>query len=665
MSWYSGLNPEQVEAVKHDLGPLLILAGAGSGKTTVLVSRAGRLIEEKIVTPESLCVLTFTNRAARELKERVSKKLGSKGDKMWAGTFHSFGLRILKKYHKQAGLSRDFGILDPGDGTLLVKELLQDFKHYSKSNFDGEKLLSKISEWRESGQTKAKMDEEYEEAVEWLLPRYTQRIQALGMVDFDTLIIKPLELMKEHPEIRNVYSQVMVDEFQDTSRMQMRFIDALVVDHKNLTVVGDDDQSIYGWRGAFIKNILDFPKRYAGCRVVRLVRNYRSTPEILALANAVIAKNKDRHVKELVSEGKSIGKLPESLAFDDEAEEVENICLEARSLFEDGYKKKDIAVLYRSNQLGAMLEVELRKQQIPYNISGGMGFFDRKEVRDILALIRSLYRPNEVSVKRVLHCMPRGIGDKSMADLTQKALDQSKSFVAIARNWQSEGVEPPLGAKLDSFFGELDQLKLQLSQASAATIQSVLVTALDQGGYKKHLEKISANSLAANNRWKMVEMFGDILSRYLTKNGNGERTVLDFLESMELRDHASETEEKDELQLLTLHACKGLEFPVVIFMGVEEDIIPHKRLGSDISEERRLFYVGVTRAKERLILTRSKRRKKHGKLEMTPPSRFLLEIPEKLIVERTGGREVREDVRKAMIADLFKKIASTPSPKLN
>lgn len=664
MSWFSGLNPEQVEAVKHDKGPLLILAGAGSGKTTVLVSRAGRLIEEKIVDPESLCVLTFTNRAARELKERVAKKLGSRGEKMWAGTFHSFGLRILKKYHKQAGLSRDFGILDPGDATLLVKELLQDFKHYSKSNFDGDKLLSKMSEWRESGQKKARMEDEYEEALEWLLPKFTDRIQALGMVDFDTLILKPLELMKEHPEIRNAFQQVMVDEFQDTSRMQMRFIDALVADHKNLTVVGDDDQSIYGWRGAFIKNILDFPKRYQGCQVVRLVRNYRSTPEILALANAVIAKNKDRHVKELVPEGKSVGKLPLSLAFEDEQEEVENICLEARSLFEDGYKKKEIAVLYRSNQLGAMLEVELRKQQIPYNISGGMGFFDRKEVRDILSLIRSLYRPNEVSVKRVLHCMPRGIGDKSMADLTQKALNGSKSFVSIARNWQNEGVEAPLGMKLDSFFGELDQLRAQLSGASASSIQSVLVNALDQGGYRKHLEKISANSIAAQNRWKMVEMFGDILSRYLTKNGSGERTILDFLESMELRDHASEAEEKDELQLLTLHACKGLEFPVVIFMGVEEDIIPHKRLGSDVSEERRLFYVGVTRAKEQLILTRSKRRKKHGKLEMTPPSRFLLEIPEKLMQERSGGREVREDVRKAMIADLFKKIAATPSPKI-
>ena len=458
---------------------------------------------------------------------------------------------------------------------------------------------------------------------------------------------------------------VMVDEFQDTSRMQMQFIDSLVEEHKNLVVVGDDDQSIYGWRGAFIKNILDFPKSYAGCKVVRLVRNYRSTPEILAVANAVIAKNQDRHKKELLSEAKPSGKLPESLVFEDETEEIENISLELRALIEEGFKKKELAILYRSNLLGAMLEAELRKQQIPYNISGGMGFFDRKEVRDILALVRTAYRPNEVSIKRVLHCLPRGIGDKSLADLTQKAHDQSKNFIAVARNWRNEGIEEPLGHKLDAFFSELDQLRNALSNATGSTIQSVLINALETGGYKKHLERISANSVGVANRWKMVEIFADILARYLTRKGSGEDFVLKFMDAMELRDYATEEKEKDELQLLTLHACKGLEFPVVIFMGVEEDIIPHRTLGSDVSEERRLFYVGITRAKERLILTRAKKRKRNGRVQDSPPSRFLLEIPKPLLSERSGGREVREDVRKAMLQDLFKKIASIQSPKLN
>ncbi len=454
--WLQGLNPEQISAVQHNYGPLLILAGAGSGKTTVLVARTGRLIEEKIVSPDELCVLTFTNKAARELKNRVTTKLGESAKKIWAGTFHSFGLRILKKYYRQAGLPKEFGILDASDASAIAKELLRDFNNMGKTAYDAEKLVSLLSDWREAGRKEANSDDEYQIAVEWLLPRYLKRLEHLGMVDFDGLILKPVELMKQNPDIydsiQNTFRQVMVDEFQDTNRMQMALIQRLVANHQNLSVVGDDDQSIYGWRGACVANILGFPKIYPKSTVVRLEQNYRSTPSILKLANAVIAQNSERHKKVLRPQGGEEGELPELFVYDTENEEAESVAAEINERVRRGEQRKDIAVLYRSNSQGALLEAELRRVGTPYAISGGTAFFDRKEIRDVLGYLRCAIKPNEIAFRRIINTPPRGIGDKSVEILSGHAHAKNLPFVEVTRRWREVGVDERSGTSIDCLF---------------------------------------------------------------------------------------------------------------------------------------------------------------------------------------------------------------------
>lgn len=661
--WYEGLNPEQARAVSHNHGPLLILAGAGSGKTTVLVARTGRMLEEGIVSARQLCVLTFTNKAARELKHRVSAKLGQTAAKgIWAGTFHSFGLHLLRRFSGEAGLSREFGVLDQGDAVAIVKELLRDFFNGEKTAYDGEKLLSRISALREEGRTQAKNDDDYEVAAEWLLPRYLKRLETLGMVDFDSLILKPFELMEKFPHVREAiqgsFAQVMVDEFQDTNRSQMRLIKRLVELHRNLAVVGDDDQSIYGWRGACISNILGFPKLYPGCEVVRLERNYRSTPAILTLANAVIAKNNQRHAKVLRSgEGAAPGTLPEIFVYDDENLEAESVGSEIAALLREGHLRKEIAVLYRSNSQGALIEAELRRQQIPYLMSGGTAFFDRKETRDILAYLRCAIRPNEVSLRRILNTPARGVGDKTVEALAAHAAAVRIPFPEAAYAWRRAGVDERAGAGLEELFEFLRRLIPSLVADETQTAGERLARSFEELGYRHHVEKMAGNALAAGKRWRMVEIFAGILDSFVARGGRTAETVREFLDAMELRDTLEDKKaEEDRVQLLTLHACKGLEFPVVFLLGVEEDLLPHKVLGNDVSEERRLFYVGVTRAKRRLILTRARQRRKYGKLVPSAPSRFLLEIPPELVQEHAGPRPVREEHRKAMVADLFKKL---------
>lgn len=656
-NWLQGLNSEQREAVLHDNGPMLILAGAGSGKTTVLVSRAGRLLSDGIApSPEHLCVLTFTNKAARELKHRVAAKVGHRGEKICAGTFHSFGLQLLRRFHKKAGLSREFGVLDPSDAGSMVKELLKDFRN-DKEAYDADRLMSMMSEWREGGRKQAGKEEQYEEALEWALPKYLKRLESLGMVDFDSLILRPIELMDEHPDIRAEiqasFSHIMVDEFQDTNRMQMQLIRRLSEPHKNLAVVGDDDQSIYGWRGAFIKNILDFPKHYRGCKVVKLERNYRSTPEIVGVANEIIAKNKDRHGKVLkaVSAG---GPKPELVVYETETEEVESVTGEILNLIQEGHPRKEIAVLYRSNTQGASLEAELRRQQVPYSMTGGMGFFDRKETRDVLAYLRCAIRPQEVAMRRVMTTPARGIGDRTLETLTLHSRHHAQPFLTAARQWRQAGVEERAGKAIDELLGFLDSLaSVILESGSPAT---ALLGRLKAIGYSQHLDKTSPNAVTATRRWQFVETLASILERFLERQGKTRAALREFIDAMELRDPLEEEEAKDKVQLMTLHACKGLEFRSVFLIGVEEDILPHRRLGGDIAEERRLFYVGVTRARQRLTITRARKRNRHGKVVDVIPSRFLGDIPKELVTERKGPRAITTEGRKAALANIFRKL---------
>lgn len=650
----------------HVNGPLLILAGAGSGKTTVLVSRTGQILQSSGVKPEEICVLTFTTKAARELKHRVAARVGSSAGGIWTGTFHSFGLQLLRKFHKAAGLPSGFGVIDQGDSQEILKELASNIKNSSKESFKIDKVFSVINEWRSRGRTTPQnAADEYEIMAQVLLPKYLRRLESLGVVDFEGLLIKPLELFKSEPSIlthmQNTFKHVMVDEFQDTNVTQFNLVRGLVSSHNNIAVVGDDDQSIYGWRGANISNILDFPKHFDNCKVIRLERNYRSTPAILKIANEVIAKNDKRHGKILRSNPDAPdGDLPELFVYENDDIEAEEVATHIRHFTDQGYTNGDVAILYRSNGQGGMVEAQLRKAQIPYSITGGTGFFDRKETKDVLAYLRCSLSPNEVAFRRVLNTPTRGVGETTVDRLSQHADTLGFKFHVAARNWKNAGISEKIGESINDFFKILDRLPDDILRGDPTkSVGETLVAKLKDIGYRTHLSQTSKDGQALDKRWMIIEIFCRVLDAFIAKGARDEKTLHEFIDAMELRD-AQTDEDKDKtpkVQLLTLHACKGLEFPCVIFVGCEEDLIPHRTLGLDIAEERRLFYVGVTRAKDHLVLTRARSRKRYGRFAPVAPSRFLLEIPPAMInAFESGFRPVGEDQRKNLLADLFKKL---------
>ncbi|MFK8137023.1 MAG: ATP-dependent helicase [Bdellovibrionales bacterium] len=662
--WLQGLNPEQKEAACHNHGPMLILAGAGSGKTTVLVSRTGRMIEEGIAEPHEICVLTFTNKAAKELQLRVSAKLGKLSKGLWAGTFHSFGLGVLREHHKKMRLPKNFGIMGSGDQVAIVKELLKNLTD-SKDAYDSEKLISLMSSFRNEGRTKAKSDEEYEVAVEWLLPKYIKRLEALGVVDFDELLLGPIRLAEKYPDIRkglqHKFKQLMVDEFQDTNKLQMKMVMLLGFEHKNISVVGDDDQSIYGWRGAEVSNILNFPNMFDECQVVRLERNYRSTPAILNVANAVISKNEKRHDKILRSDvAAEPGEKPELFVFENEDEEAERVSSEIMSLEKDGYNHGEFAILYRSNSQGALMEAELRKHKIPYKLNGGTAFFDRKETKDILAYIRCSLHPSELALRRIINTPHRGIGETTIERLSIYAEAHKVSFQKAVRSWSSAGVDSKIGKSIESLFLELKEMVPEMLNPGNDSPGQALLRYMSKIGYKNYVEKQAKDHKSAASKWAIVEIFANVFDSFLAQGGRTEKSIIDFIDAMELRENLDDSSDKDKtpkVQLLTFHACKGLEYPVCFMIGLEEDIIPHKTLGEDISEERRLFYVAVTRAKIKLIMSRARERRKYGRMKKSAPSRFLLEIPESMVQQyELGFRPVSSSQRKNLLADLYKSL---------
>ena len=661
-----GLNPEQQKAVKHNYGPLLILAGAGSGKTTVLVSRTGRMISERVAKAPEICVLTFTNKAARELKHRVGQKLGGAGEGLWAGTFHSFGLQILRRFHKHAGLSPYFGIVDQTDCNAVLKELIKDIKISTKDKFDIDKILTMINDKRTGVAPVHEGQDEYHEVVELLAPKFAKRLEHLGVVDFEGLLIKPLQLFKEHPEIlekvQNQFSQVMVDEFQDTNRIQMDLIQQIVRSHSNITVVGDDDQSIYGWRGAEVKNILNFPHENKNCEVIKLERNYRSSGEILAVANAAISKNKNRHGKVLKAEAaQTTGDLPEVFVLEREEDECEFVVSEILHFQREGFKLKDFAVLYRSNTQGGLIEASLRRAGIAYNISGGTSIFDRKEIKDIMAYLKQSFAPNEVSLRRIINVPPRGIGDTTIEKLTEFSQKRRVSFLDACRLWKDAEIPDKTGESIDDLLGFIEWLpKHILDFPVGSSPGAKLVELFQQLGYREYVYSTAADPAGAEKKWMVVEILGRILDSYLGRRAYEVEYIKSFVDSMMLRDDLNEDEEdKNKVQLMTLHASKGLEFPVVILAGIEEDLLPHKNLGSDIDEERRLFYVGVTRAKKRLVMSRCQQRKKNGVVRPSVPSRFLVEIPSELYKEYPlGARPVSSQERDDLVASFLSKLDS-------
>ncbi len=657
--WLESLNPEQRAAVSHDHGPLLILAGAGSGKTTVLVSRTGRLIAERLTTPERVCVLTFTNKAANELKMRVTKKLGKAADKVWAGTFHGFGLRFLKEHWKEAALPRKFGVIDSNDAVAIVKDLLRNHRALEKEAFKLENLMARIGDLRlKDGKGKALDDSIESVMAEILTPKYIQRLRHLGVVDFEDLLLRPLKMMRENEEIRNKlqsrYDFVMVDEFQDTNATQMLLVDQLTAAHRNIAVVGDDDQSIYGWRGAEIRNILDFPKRFKSCEVIRLERNYRSSAPILAMANAIIASNKDRHSKILRPALNEAGQPPELFVYENEEEEVDQVVNELMAWQRKGHRWRDMAILYRSNSQGGLVEGALRRAQIPYKITGGTALFDRKESRDVLAFVRCSLYPNEVAFRRIINLPARGIGEKTLEAI--EGLSDELEFHQKARAWSKQNLDEKASEGIQELFSFLENFKKQICE-STLSAEDIFNNEFRKIGYRDLVNQSYREAQTADARWLSVTILGRILDGMFNRHGRSVETLDKFVDCMELRDPISSADEhKDEVQMMTLHACKGLEFPVVFLLGLEEDLLPHAKLGQDVDEERRLFYVGVTRAQKHLMLSRVQQRKRYGRPQPVAPSRFLLELNPELYIEHQGMRPFEPGERQSMVSDLLAKL---------
>ncbi len=438
----------------------------------------------------------------------------------------------------------------------------------------------------------------------------------------------------------------------------------MVAEHRNLVVVGDDDQAIYGWRGARVRNILDFPKLYAGCEVIQLNRNYRSSSPILDLANNVIVKNKDRHGKILKAQAQfSENEKPEVFVFENDEDEVEQVAKLIEDFHREGRPYSDMAVLYRSNGQGGFLETELRQARIPYVISGGTAFFDRKEVKDMLAYLVCMFLPKEVSLRRIVNVPQRGVGDETLNKVEDYMLSQKEemSFIrALRLSTHFEFLSQGSKTGIKKFLEELEILRADFINKDSIDWEQRLVRYFHEIGYRKYLSKFCKNDEALKRRWMSVEIFARVFNNFMRKKDDKRKGLQEFIDMMLLRDYEDEMdgENKEQIQLMTMHAAKGLEFPVVFIIGVEEDMIPHHKLGSDIAEERRLFYVGVTRAKERLVMTYARQRKRYGKLRDVLPSRFLTEIdPHFYHNHSTGYRPVSADSKEALLASLREKLS--------
>ena len=635
------LNPAQREAVENTEGPVLILAGAGSGKTRVLNNRIGYLMEDKNVKAENILAITFTNKAANEMRERVEETLeGTDTKEMWITTFHSCCVRILRKSINKIGYNRSFVIYDSPDQITLIKDCMRELDISDKA-FDPKYVLSCISnakdklyspkkymQLNEGDISKTKIGEIY--------ALYQDRLKRNSALDFDDLIMKTVELFNECPDIldfyRNKFRYIMVDEYQDTSKAQYELIKLLAKQHQNICVVGDDDQSIYGWRGADIRNILEFERDYDNVKIVKLEQNYRSTQVILDAANHVIANNTERKRKKLWSDKKE-GQLIKIQLAENEIEEGDFISntINYMRRYEDR-EYKDFAVLYRANAQARSVEDALNRAGIPYNIYGGIKFYERKEIKDIIAYLRVIQNPqDDISLKRIINVPRRGIGLRTIEKIEDRASLKEESIYSVLIDIEDNSdISRKARASISEFVDLMSTLR---SFTDVYTVSQVIEKILDVTGYKDELLKEKNNE--GEDRLENLQELISVALEF--ESGSEDKSLEAFLTSIALNAEPSDDEEQeDRVSLMTIHSSKGLEFPVVFLAGMEEKIFPIARAiqsmrDSDIEEERRLCYVGITRAKEELFLTLTRKRTLYGRTNPSVASRFIEELPKECI----------------------------------
>lgn len=637
MSIYDTLNAEQKEAVLHTEGPLLILAGAGSGKTRVLTHRIAYLIEEKGVNPWNILAITFTNKAAGEMRERVDKIVGFGSESIWVSTFHSMCVRILRRYIDRLGYDTNFTIYDTDDQKTLMKDVCKmlqiDTKIYKERMF-----LSEIS----SAKDELVTPEEYElnaagdyvkGKVAQVYKEYEKQLKANNALDFDDLLLKTVQLFQTQADVLDYYQErfryIMVDEYQDTNTVQFQLIRLLAQKYKNLCVVGDDDQSIYKFRGANIQNILSFEKVFEDARVIKLEQNYRSTANILNAANAVIRHNTGRKDKTLWTdndEGKKIGFRQFDTAFDEAEYIVDDI---RKGCANKGFTYSDYAVLYRTNAQSRMFEEKFVTANIPYKIIGGVNFYARREIKDLLSYLKTIDNgKDDLAVRRIINVPKRSIGLTTVNRVQENALERGISFYDALRSADLIGNIGRSLPKIDSFVALIEHFK---EQAEKISLSQLMEEIIEMTGYIDSLE--AENEIEAQTRIENIEELKNKIVAYEESCEDEKPTLSGFLEEVALvADVDTLDENSDYVVLMTLHSAKGLEFPNVYLAGMEDGLFPsYMTITADdpmeIEEERRLCYVGITRAKKHLTLTSARRRMVHGETQYNKLSRFLKEIP--------------------------------------
>lgn len=632
-----GLNPQQAEAVINTEGPMLIMAGAGSGKTKVLTCRVANLLQ-KGVRPYRILAITFTNKAAAEMRERVNNMSGPAAKDVWLFTFHAFCARFLRmEIDKLPGYGGNFAIYDTADSQNLIKQILKEMNLDDK-RFQPSGILSRISNAKNALQDAAAFARQagdfYEQKVADIYSRYEQKLQLNNALDFDDLLMLSIKLLQENKEVREKYQDrfdyLLVDEYQDTNHAQYLLTKFLAAKHCNICVVGDADQSIYGWRGADIQNILDFEKDYPDAKVIKLEQNYRSTQIILDAANAVIENNTGRKPKNLWTENKSGADIIYFQAVD-ERDEARFVIEQLQNLQRTENKKLgDMAILYRTNTQSRIFEEMLIKSGISYNMVGGLKFYERKEIKDIIAYLRVIFNPaDSLSLLRIINVPKRGIGDASLAKIQAYAAANNVSlFEAVSNAAAIDGLSSRFVSKLDDLAGIIFEL---MNLANEAPVEDLIDRVLHDTGYLEELE--NERTPQAQSRIDNLHELISVAQEFAASEE--ENNLENFLAHVALVSDIDDTElGEDAITLMTLHSSKGLEFPVVFLVGMEEGLFPHARTLMDeteIEEERRLCYVGITRAKEKLFLSSTKMRTIYGNTVTYPPSRFLQEIPARLV----------------------------------
>lgn len=635
---FDTLNDRQCEAVKHTEGPLLITAGAGSGKTKVLTCRIAHLLELG-VAPYRILAITFTNKAAKEMKERVTNLVGAQADSIWLSTFHSFCAKLLRfevdGFH---GYTRNFTIYDSSDQLVLVKDCLKKLNLDDKQ-FMPRSVLGTISSAKnvlmDAKAFAAKASDFYEQKVADVYALYQEKLRENNAVDFDDLLFLAVRLLQEKEDVREKYQSrfqyILVDEYQDTNHAQYALTKILAARWRNICVVGDADQSIYAWRGADIRNIIDFTRDYPDAASIKLEQNYRSTKTILHAANAVIDNNESRPKKTLWTENPAGNKIIhyQAQTEHDEADYIAGVIYNRHEISHEPYG--DMVILFRTNAQSRVLEEKLMRYAIPYTMVGGTKFYDRKEIKDVLAYLRLLYNPEDsLSLTRIINVPKRNIGATTMEHVAAYAEEQGISLFEALSSTDEIPVTKRARTSLENFAAMIFDL---LNDIEGKDVLSLIETVIKQTGYGDMLDKEAEHDPQGESRKENVGEFLSVAKDYMDSNPDG--NLQDFLENVALVSDVDDFESSDsKVTLMTLHAAKGLEFPVVFLTGLDEGLFPHSRTLLDpaqVEEERRLAYVGITRAERQLYVTNATTRTMYGRISAYMPSRFLAEIPPQLM----------------------------------